>query len=244
MSPLLELVIIDRAEDDLGPATKLLPALKRETNPSTRLVTVDDDTTYHEDLLLALALAADTTKDPVAVGFWCEEFGWSPETSYFFMHATRRRECLGMSVEGSCHGWLSGVGGVLFTRSVFDESVFNYTSRPRGCWLHDDVWFGGHVAARQDAVAYLIDPGFHSRKVRRIEKDRSRSSSYSQTLKMREHGKDPEAQCASSFDAMRDAVHRGHASSRRSRLKRRRAAAEARAARGARRRFRHFQRGE
>ena len=42
MSPLLELVIIDRAEDDLGPATKLLPALKRETNPSTRLVTVDD----------------------------------------------------------------------------------------------------------------------------------------------------------------------------------------------------------
>ncbi len=75
MSPLLELVIIDRAEDDLGPATKLLPALKRETNPSTRLVTVDDDTTYHEDLLLALALAADTTKDPVAVGFWCEECG-------------------------------------------------------------------------------------------------------------------------------------------------------------------------
>ena len=242
MSPLLELVIIDRAEDDLGPATKLLPALKRETNPQTRLVTVDDDTTYHEDLLLALALAADTTTDPVAVGFWCEEFGWSPETSYFFMHATRRRECLGMSVEGSCHGWLSGVGGVLFTRSVFDDSVFNYTSRPRGCWLHDDVWFGGHVAARQDAVAYLIDPGFQSRKVRRIEKDRSRSSSYSQTLKMREHGKDPEAQCASSFDAMRDAVHRGHASSRRSRLKRRRAAAEAR---GARRRFRHFQqRGE
>jgi hypothetical protein len=75
MSPLLELVIIDRAEDDLGPATKLLPALKRETNPSTRLVTVDDDTTYHEDLLLALALAADTTTDPVAVGFWCEERG-------------------------------------------------------------------------------------------------------------------------------------------------------------------------
>ena len=31
---------------------------------------------------------------------------------------------------------------------------------------------------------------------------------------MREHGKDPEAQCASSFAAMRDAVHRGHASSR------------------------------
>ena len=149
-----------------------------------------------------------------------------------------------MAVEGSCHGWLSGVGGVLFTRSVFDDSVFNYTARPRGCWLHDDVWFGGHVAAAKDAVAYLIDPGFHSRKVRRIEKDRSRSSSYSQTLKMRGHGKDPEAQCASSFDAMRDAVHRGHASSRRSRLKRRRAAAEARAARGARRRFRHFQRGE
>ena len=209
MSPLLELVIID-ARRTTSTGHETTPALKGN-EPSTRLVTVDDDTTYHEDLLLALALAADTTKDPVAVGFWCEEFGWSPETSYFFMHATRRRECLGMAVEGSCHGWLSGVGGVLFTRSVFDDSVFNYTARPRGCWLHDDVWFGGHVAAAKDAVAYLIDPGFHSRKVRRIEKDRSRSSSYSQTLKMREHGKDPEAQCASSFDAMRDAVHRGPA---------------------------------
>ena len=104
MSPLLELVIIDRAEDDLGPATKLLPALKRETNPSTRLVTVDDDHgLLTQDLLLALALAADTTKDPVAVGFWCEEFGWSPETSYFFMHATRR---MGVPRDGR--------GGVLY----------------------------------------------------------------------------------------------------------------------------------
>lgn len=226
MSPILELVIIDRAEDDLGPATKLLPALKRETDPRTRLVTVDDDTTYHEDLLLALALAADTSTQPVAVGFWCEEFGWAPEAGYFFIHATRRRECLGMAVEGSCHGWLSGVGGVLFTRSVFDASVFNYTTRPRGCWLHDDVWFGGHVATSPDAVAYLIDPGFHSRKVRRIEKVRSKSSSYTQTLKLREHGKDPEAQCASSFAAMRDAVHKGHSASRRNR----RRAAEARGA--------------
>ena len=53
-------------------------------------------------------------------------------------------------------------------------------------------------------------PGFKSRKVRRIEHDRSKSSSYLQTLKLREHGDDPEAQCASSFDYMRDAVHRGH----------------------------------
>ena len=120
-----------------------------------------------------------------------------------------------MSVEGSCHGWLSGVGGVLFTRSVFDDSVFNYTSRPRGCWLHDDVWFGGHVASGRDTTAYLIDPGFKSRKVRRIEKSRAKSSSYTQTLKLREHGSDPEAECAASFQAMRDAVHHRHRGSRR-----------------------------
>ena len=129
MSPLLELVIIDRAEDDLGPATKLLPALKRETNPATRLVTVDDDTTYHEDLLLALALAADTTKDPVAVGFWCEEFGWSPETSYFFMHATRRRECLGMAVEGFVSLFNAGSNFVAGPRSSSARSMMTNSSK-------------------------------------------------------------------------------------------------------------------
>ena len=72
------------------------------------------------------------------------------------------------------------------------------------------VWFGGHVVSSLTSVPYLIDPGFKSRKVRRIEHDRSKSSSYLQTLKLREHGDDPEAQCASSFDYMRDAVHRGH----------------------------------
>mgnify|MGYP007048724935 CR=1 FL=1 len=46
--------------------------------------------------------------------------------------------------------------------------------------------------------------------MRRIEHDRSKSSSLVQTQKLREHGIDPEANCATSFDYMRDAVHRGH----------------------------------
>ena len=174
------------------------------------LITVDDDTTYHEDMILALSLTAQHASKPVSVGFWCEEFGWAPQQGYFFMHAQYRRECLRVPVEGTCHGWLSGVSGVLFERGSLDDQIFNYTDRPKGCWLHDDVWFGGHVVSSLDAVPYLIDPGFKSRKVRRIEHDRSKSSSYLQTLKLREHGDDPEAQCASSFDYMRDAVHRGH----------------------------------
>ena len=110
--------------------------------------------------------------------------------------------------------WAVGAGVRVLVRSFergsLDDQIFNYTDRPKGCWLHDDVWFGGHVVSSLDAVPYLIDPGFKSRKVRRIEHDRSKSSSYLQTLKLREHGDDPEAQCASSFDYMRDAVHRGH----------------------------------
>ena len=210
LSPLVKLHMITRAEDDFGPATKLLPALRLERDARTHLITVDDDTTYHEDMILALSLTAQHASKPVSVGFWCEEFGWAPQQGYFFMHAQYRRECLRVPVEGTCHGWLSGVSGVLFERGSLDDQIFNYTDRPKGCWLHDDVWFGGHVVSSLDAVPYLIDPGFKSRKVRRIEHDRSKSSSYLQTLKLREHGDDPEAQCASSFDYMRDAVHRGH----------------------------------
>lgn len=210
LSDLVDLRMITRAEDDFGPATKLLPALRLETDPATHLITVDDDTTYHEDTILALSLAARSIGAGVAssVGFWCEEFGWAPSAGYFFMHAQYRRECLGVSVEGTCHGWLSGVSGVLFERGALSDAVFNYSGRPRGCFLHDDVWFGGHVVSNPRAAPYLIDPGFKSRRVRRIEHDRSKSSSYLQTLKLREHGTDPEAQCASSFDYMREAVHR------------------------------------
>ena len=48
LSPLVRLHMITRAEDDFGPATKLLPALRLETDPATHLITVDDDTTRVE----------------------------------------------------------------------------------------------------------------------------------------------------------------------------------------------------
>ncbi|KAH9266382.1 hypothetical protein BASA83_010624 [Batrachochytrium salamandrivorans] len=39
---------------DFGPATKLLGTLKVERDPSTLIVTVDDDTEYHSDTMLEL----------------------------------------------------------------------------------------------------------------------------------------------------------------------------------------------
>ena len=125
-----------------------------------------------------------------------------------------------MAVEGSCHGWLSHVGGVLFTRSVFDDSVFNYTSRPRGCWLHDGR-FGVRRACCccERCCRHLIDPRLPLEKGAAHREGPVAVVVLSQTLKMREHGKDPEAQCAVLRTPFtRRGVHRGHASSRRSAL--------------------------
>ncbi|KAJ1454878.1 hypothetical protein M885DRAFT_441836 [Pelagophyceae sp. CCMP2097] len=197
-SPIVDVRFITSPADDYGPATKLLAALHLERDGETHLVTVDDDTLYHTDMILALSLAARNAPTPVAVGFACEEYGFTPRDGNVVVHARIRRRCSGEAVEGTCHGWLDGVSGVLFQRSYIPDSIFNYSAHPKECVLHDDVWFAG-------MVPYLITPGFKSRTVRYIEADganRPHSSSFFQTQKLRAKGIDPVQICASSFPAL------------------------------------------
>lgn len=52
-------VTVLRSEKDYGPLTKLLPAVMAERDPSTIIITVDDDKIYDTDLLLHLAWHAE-----------------------------------------------------------------------------------------------------------------------------------------------------------------------------------------
>ena len=47
-SPIIKCIII---EEDLGPVTKILPVINYETNPRTIAVSIDDDITYHNNML-------------------------------------------------------------------------------------------------------------------------------------------------------------------------------------------------
>ncbi|KAI8829158.1 hypothetical protein BC829DRAFT_424058 [Chytridium lagenaria] len=97
-------------------STKLLGSLLVEKDPSTIIITIDDDTSYHPDLVKVLVGAIEMQNTAIPC-IHCEV--WDTNDSK------------GFEGEGFCDGWgprLLGwrIGGV-----------------PDGCRLHDDVYVSG-----------------------------------------------------------------------------------------------------
>ncbi|CAE7646664.1 unnamed protein product [Symbiodinium sp. CCMP2456] len=189
-------IIVKHISDDWGPATKLLAALQVERDPSTWLITVDDDTKYHVDTVLALVLAAMNLPWNSSPAFWCEE-AWADG------YRSLKKRTMNRGEEGTVHGWCGGFAGVLFKRFMLGDHVFNFSRAPVGCRSHDDVWWGGHLLSAGN-TPYLIDPGFFS-----VEWSPT-SSSERQALsvhvldgKARTSGSDLQSQCASWFAGLR-----------------------------------------
>ncbi|KAJ3329293.1 hypothetical protein HDU76_008221, partial [Blyttiomyces sp. JEL0837] len=137
---------------DYGPATKLLGALEQEKNPSTIIITVDDDTDYHRDMVLLLVDAI--VKNPgTAPCFICEMWGlWGV---WLFNNAVRQWW------EGVCVGWGNAYKGIAYRVGYFDQKVFDVEGEgvPEGCKLHDDVWISGNMY-RKGYRPYVLVPGF------------------------------------------------------------------------------------
>eukprot|EP00439_Symbiodinium_sp_Y106_P006973 s4624_g1.t1 len=194
-------VIVRFTDEDWGPGTKLLAALKVEEDPNTWLITVDDDTTYHQDTVLALVLAASALPSHAAPGFWCEEARATGVASDQIQWQTL--EIMSDATEGTVHGWCGGFAGVLFKRWFFDETVFNFTDAPDGCAVHDDVWFGGHLLSKGN-TPYLINAGFFSAQDGpSTPEDRQDFSINVINRQLKASGKDPQEQCAAWFSAFR-----------------------------------------
>ncbi|CAE7501345.1 Dnaaf5 [Symbiodinium sp. CCMP2592] len=194
-------VIVRFTDEDWGPGTKLLAALKVEEDPNTWLITVDDDTTYHQDTVLALVLAASALPSHAAPGFWCEEARATGVASDQIQWQTL--EIMSDATEGTVHGWCGGFAGVLFKRWFFDETVFNFADAPDGCAVHDDVWFGGHLLSKGN-TPYLINAGFFSAQDGpSTPEDRQDFSINVINRQLKASGKDPQEQCAAWFSAFR-----------------------------------------
>lgn len=189
-------VIVKEIEEDWGPATKLLAALQMETDPSTWLITVDDDTQYNRDMVLALTVAATHLPTHMAPAFWCEQ-AWADG------YRSVKQRTLEASEDGTVHGWCGGFAGVLFKRFMFDDQVFNFSAAPAGCLAHDDVWWGGHLLSAGYSP-YLINPGFFS-----VEwsptagSERQDHSVHVLDAKAKGEGFDLQGDCASWFAALR-----------------------------------------
>ena len=138
-------VRVATCEEDWGPGTKLLGALRAVEDPETIVITVDDDISYEPHLIEKLV--RHSLDDPdAAVGFR----GWNAESlirehNYDFVYEEwERRRAYPARVN-----ILEGYGGVAYRRRFFDATIFDYSGAPEAAFYVDDVWISGHLAMRR-----------------------------------------------------------------------------------------------
>jgi len=128
-------LIVQRCDKDWGPATKLLPTLRVETHPDTRLIPVDDDVefplTYFEELVSQSAAHPD-----VAWGYHARDT-WQGKTMALLMNVKHDVKVL------------ETVAGVIYRRTMFPMDVAEieraFHAHPE-CRLCDDILLASFLA--------------------------------------------------------------------------------------------------
>ena len=147
-------ITVQFLEQDYGPATKLLGALMIETDPSTIIITVDDDISYDKSLVKTLAthMPLDAALCPA-----CQSRSLVSSTGPRLMiHDGSWHRWLWPYNAKHCPGWLVGWAGVAYRVGYFEKDVFN-VSMPSGCFYNDDVWLSGYL--RRRGIGLIVMPG-------------------------------------------------------------------------------------
>jgi len=138
---------------DVGPLTKLLPALEYEDDPSTVVVTIDDDKIYPSSLLRTLAWHVSRTSNTV-VGVCGWSLLWFPDHWISIYVPYFMRPGGGVFVD-----ILQGVCGIAYTRGYFNTAELRDVPKP--CFTIDDVWVSGYLATHGISRAIIstrLDP--------------------------------------------------------------------------------------
>ena len=143
--------------DDYGPATKLLPTLKRYEQQDVVIIYCDDDRIYAPNWIERL-LTVHEENGGCCVGdemydipSYVNSLSMAKTTAY----RLNRILSLGMwspRKRNTARGViLEGYGGVLVRPSFFDETVFNM---PKEFFPVDDIWFSAKLAERGIPIKY------------------------------------------------------------------------------------------
>ncbi|GLE04843.1 hypothetical protein PINS_up013822 [Pythium insidiosum] len=143
-------VRINRCVDD-GPATKLLGALRQEDDPSTLIITVDDDFEYPERLVEALAWEAEFRPENVhgVCGWGIMPMAWHsvgavPAYVPYFMRPTGRYVDVLQACCGNAY------------RRGFFHNLKELADMPSVCVTVDDVWIAGYLRMVENRRTALI----------------------------------------------------------------------------------------
>lgn len=153
-------ITLRRCDEDFGPATKVLPAMRAYGGQDVRIAYCDDDILYREDWLASLIASSDQRPGHciveaglpiarIAGGRWkngrLPKPGSRPKGPAY---RAKRLASLGAWKPAGPRGGgyvdiAEGFGGVLIRPEFFPEAVFDVPDAYR---LVDDVWLSGHMA--------------------------------------------------------------------------------------------------
>ncbi|WP_146226086.1 glycosyltransferase family 2 protein [Phyllobacterium leguminum] len=154
-------VLIRRTPDDLGPATKILPAIREFAGRDVDILFCDDDVVYDASWSHRFATVRKTMPDVCIAEagkdlpdiniasrprdrlprMGADTHNWRFRLSSMLKH--RQRRASKYSGSGYCDVFL-GVSGVMVKSAFFSESVFEI---PNILWTVDDYWLSGHLEA-------------------------------------------------------------------------------------------------
>jgi hypothetical protein len=123
--------------EDIGPATKLIPALRAE--PDALIVVVDDDVIYPEGFI-AVLLKAHQRDRSAAIGL----------RGVVLHQGTRFADLDHVMATGIAEtrpvDVLFGTWGYLLPAGALSPQIGDFTDAPPGARFVDDVWISGHLA--------------------------------------------------------------------------------------------------
>ena len=142
---------------DYGPATKLMGALFSETDPSTRILYVDDDMLYHPELLSSLSKCTDTA---AALGF--RGVGVTPDNRSLAPFFVLSKAAAELKIHSMAVPTLEGYAGVLVKRCMFDLSELASILKTPGApteFLNDDIVVSAYLASRRIPRVCVFNSG-------------------------------------------------------------------------------------
>lgn len=132
--------------EDYGPATKLLGCLDMEQDPSTIIITIDDDIDYYDNLIEVLAEMSINNPD-------CR-VGSRANNKLYTNHVKPQSRML-----PSHDILLMGFGGIAYRRGMITDSVRKWLqSLPSTdtCWKSDDLTFDRLIKTPKIKVPNLV----------------------------------------------------------------------------------------
>lgn len=158
-------VIINQIATDYGPATKLIPTLKREQDPNTIIITIDDDMVYPKHMLRDLVrwyLPGSYSSDYIAnaaitgIGqniLFVPSFDDIPRYDLYVN---------GVVFGGDPSLMVIGMGGVAYKRKFFKEDIFSLLEGlPTSCFLSDDLMISAYLHANYIDIIKLSDVSYN-----------------------------------------------------------------------------------